>query len=128
MKILITESSNIVVGAGEEIEKGIFPEADPDIELYKIIEGGKSLYFVANGYAVKDVGNVEVPNDYLAKRYCYTKENGFFVDPNWTEPEPTMEQKVSDLQDYTADLLYQVCLLQLGTSDYDVSTNKKGGE
>ena len=124
MKILIAESNNIVVGAGEKIEKGIFPVADPYIELYKITEGEKSLYFVANGYAVEDVGDVKVPDDYLTKRYCYTKENGFFVDQNWTEPEPTTEQKVSDLQDYTADLLYQVCLLQLGTSDDDVSINK----
>lgn len=121
MKILIVESNNIVVGVGEKIEKGIFPEADPNIELYKITEGEKSLYFVTNGYVVEDVGDVKVPDDYLTKRYCYTKENGFFVDPNWTEPEPTTEQKVSDLEDYTADLLYQVCLMQLGTSDDDVA-------
>ena len=28
------------------------------------------------------------------------------------------------LVDYASDLLYHVCLLQLGTSDDDVSTNK----
>lgn len=44
-------------------------------------------------------------------------------------PAPIVEDRVSDLEDYAADLLYQVCLLQLGTSDDDVSIDdKKGGE
>lgn len=43
-------------------------------------------------------------------------------------PQPTEEQKkiaentsnISELQDYTADLLYQVCLLQLGVTEEDL--------
>ena len=68
--------------------------------------------------------NVNVPDDYKVGLYCYTHENGFYKNQDYIEPEPPIEEKVSDLEDYTATLLYQVCLLQLGTSDDDVSTNK----
>ena len=44
------------------------------------------------------------------------------------QPTTIVEDRVSDLEGYAADLLYQVCLLQLGASDDDVSINKKGGE
>lgn len=35
-------------------------------------------------------------------------------------PEPTIEERVSDLEAYSADLLYQVCLLQLGVTEDDL--------
>ena len=37
-----------------------------------------------------------------------------------TEPEPTIEERVSELELYSADLLYQVCLLQLGVTEEDL--------
>jgi len=36
------------------------------------------------------------------------------------EPEPTVEDRVSELEVYSADLLYQVCLLQLGVTEEDL--------
>ena len=36
------------------------------------------------------------------------------------DPEPTLEERVSELEIYNADLLYQVCLLQLGITDDDL--------
>lgn len=35
------------------------------------------------------------------------------------EAEPTIEERVSELEVYSADLLYQVCLLQLGVTEED---------
>lgn len=36
------------------------------------------------------------------------------------EAEPTLEERVSELEIYNADLLYQVCLLQLGLTEDDL--------
>ena len=124
MQIIIDSRTNALQFKGI-ISKGIFPEADPSVELYKIVDGENTFYTVASCFKDCEVENL--PDDLdpqSLNKYCYSKEKGFYKNQNYVEPEPLVEEKVSDLQDYTADLLYQVCLLQLGTSDDDVSINK----
>lgn len=124
MQIIIDSRTNALQFKGI-ISKGIFPEADPSVELYKIVDGENTFYTVASCFNDCEVENL--PDDLdpqSLNKYCYSKEKGFYKNQNYVEPEPLVEEKVSDLQDYTADLLYQVCLLQLGTSDDDVSINK----
>ena len=124
MQIVVDSRTNALQFKGV-IDKGIFSEADPDMELYKIVDGDDTFYAVTNGFKDYEVENL--PDDLdpqSLNKYCYSEEKGFYKNQNYTEPEPPVEEKVSDLQDYTADLLYQVCLLQLGTSDDDVSINK----
>lgn len=122
MKLLISSLSKVVISIGESVESGVFPEADPNIELYKVVNEDHVEYFTQQDLEIVNVD--QVPNEVERYKYCYTIEKGFYKNQNYTEPEPPIEEKVSDLQDYTADLLYQVCLLQLGTSDDDVSINK----
>lgn len=124
MNILTREDGNEIALIGE-IEKGVFEGVD-DVEVYKIVDENKNIsYATIKGFLLYEVEALPSDFDFMAKdKYCYTIEKGFYKNPNYIEPEPPIEEKVSDLQDYTADLLYQVCLLQLGTSDGDVSINK----
>ncbi len=124
MQIVVDSRTNALQFKGV-IDKGIFSEADPDMELYKIVDGDDTFYAVTNGFKDYEVDSLPDDLDPQAfNKYCYSEEKGFYKNQNYVEPEQPIEEKVSDLQGYTADLLYQVCLLQLGTSDDDVSTNK----
>nr|DAJ73976.1 MAG TPA: hypothetical protein [Caudoviricetes sp.] len=122
MQILCYESNNAVAFYGN-IEKGIYP-ADPSRELYKISNNEGSFYSVTGGLVFYDI-DMDIPNDYKVGFYCYTPENGFFENPDYVEPEPSVEEKVSNLEDYTANLLYQVCLLQLGMDGSEVEASNK---
>lgn len=124
MQIVVDSRTNALQFKGV-IDKGIFSEADPDMELYKIVDGDDTFYVVTNGFKDYEVNSLPDDLDPQAlDKYCYSQAKGFYKNKNYTEPEQPVEEKVSDLQGYTADLLYQVCLLQLGTSDDDVSINK----
>lgn len=124
MQIIIDQHTNALQFKGI-ISKGFFPEVDPDMELYKIVDGDNTFYAVTNGFKDYEVGRLPDDLDPQAlNKYCYSHEKGFYKNHNYVEPEPPVEEKVSDLQGYTADLLYQVCLLQLGASNDDVSINK----
>lgn len=118
MKLLISGYNNNILSYGNAIEKGIFPEADPVNVIYKIIhDDGTASYYMIGGANICEVDSIpdEVKND--IGKYCYTSEEGFYVDPKWREPEKPIEEKVSNLEEYSADLLYQVSLLQLGLDD-----------
>lgn len=119
MQILCYEFNNVVDFYGS-IEKGIYP-ADPSRELYKISNGEGTFYSVTDGLVLYDT-DADVPKDCRTGLYCYTPKDGFYKNKDYIEPEPPVEEKVSDLQDYAADILYQVCLLQLGVDDTSGTT------
>lgn len=107
-----------------------------------VIDSGKELNGKKVGYSIDDNGySIYLDNKmWIAQPEPFAKlyvEDGSYEDnakahieelTTPVEPQPTTEERVSELEGYTAELLYQVCLLQLGTSDDDVSINKKGGE
>lgn len=98
-----------------------------------IIDSGKELNGQKVGYSIDDNGY----SIYLDNKLWITQPepyanlyvaNGSYEDnakaqieelTTPVEPQPTTEDRVSDLEDYTADILYQVCLLQLGVDDTD---------
>ena len=103
-----------------------------------IIDSGKTFNEQKVGYSIEDNGYsiyldekiwITQPEPY-AKLYIadgsYEDNAKAQIEELTTpvEPQPTTEERVSDLEGYTADLLYQVCLLQLGTSNDDISINK----
>lgn len=122
MKLLISSINKAIVSIGENIESGVFPEADPSVELYKVVSSGSAEYFMQQDLEIVNVD--KVPSEVERYKYCYTKEKGFYANSDYREPDLPTEDRVSNLEEYSADLLYQVCLLQLGTSDDDVSINK----
>lgn len=105
MKLLISDYNNNILSYGNVIEKGIFPEADPVNVIYKIIHDDSTVsYYMVAGANVCEVDSIpdEVKND--IGKYCYTSEKGFYVDPNWTEPEPTLEEQIVDLKSQNEEL------------------------
>ena len=129
MKLLVRDYDDVILAYGNTMEKGIFEEADPVNEIIKVVCNESTIYYTTNGVSIHDgdISSIDLSEVYNEK-YCYSEEKGVYENTKYIEPEPTIEEKVYDLEDYTAELLYQVCLLQLGTSDNDVSINKKGGE
>ena len=60
----------------------------------------KTIHYWSNGYPVlddipcayvKDTANVyevsEIPEGVTAYKYCYTEADGFYLNPDWIEPE-----------------------------------------
>lgn len=87
------------------IDKGIFSEADPDMELYKIVDGDDTFYAVTNGF--KDYEVDSLPDDLdpqALNKYCYSEEKGFYKNQNYVEPEQPIEEKVADLKAQNEEL------------------------
>lgn len=85
--------------------------------------GFVAYYVIDDGYTL--VENVEVPSDYEDGKYFF--ENGEFVLnaewKRWVSPEERitqLEEQLSVMEENDAELLYQVCLLQLGVSEEDL--------
>lgn len=120
MKIL-TNIDNELYRYGK-ITKGLFPKVDPDTELYRIEQDGAIFWAVAYGFKEYEVESIPQEVKDNTEKYCYTPDKGFYENPIWVEPDIPIEKKVSNLEDYTSDLLYQVCLLQLGVDDTSETT------
>lgn len=92
----ILTRNNVVLFFGE-VEKGIFPEADPTRELYKI---NGNTYSVTDGIEEYEVNSI--PEDFEQGKYCYTESNGFYINPDYAEPQPTAEEQLRADIDYIA--------------------------
>lgn len=131
MKILITRAGYIVACANS-FSFGAWDEQDTIYGLvvrkWKAEDKNGNLigyYIDDNERAVtgaeipyfKVVEVAALPVDWMTdKKYIY-QDDTVIDNPDWTEPEPTLEERVSALENYSADLLYQVCLLQLGITE-----------
>ena len=89
-----------------------------------VVDTGNEVTHWDNGYPViveKDVAFVkedvdvfevnELPEDFKQGKYCYTEEKGFYVNPDYVEPDPTNTYGVSDnvyhqiIDDYSMELV-----------------------
>ena len=70
---------------------------------------GKRLDYMANGYPrlidenvafpteMVDVHEVEsVPDEVIPEKYCYTEADGFYLNPNYVEPDATNTYGIPD--------------------------------
>ena len=90
----------------------------------RITAMGKTLDYMSNGYPRLIDENVafptelvnvyevsEVPSDVIPEKYCYTEAEGFYINPNYVEPDPTNIYNIPDeayhqiLDDYTMQLI-----------------------
>ncbi len=68
-----------------------------------------ALDYLSNGYPrlinkdiafVKDFVTVyekeEIPFDFISDKYCYTEADGFYINPNYVEPDPTNVYGIPD--------------------------------
>lgn len=87
MKYILTYVDNSIFNIGK-IEKGTFGGTE---ELYKVTdENGVEHYAVTNGYTDYEVESI--PEDYVPDKYCYSEENGFYINPNYVDPESNIEK------------------------------------
>lgn len=70
---------------------------------------GEALDYMSNGYPRLvnenvafpiDMVNIhevlEVPTEVIPDKYCYTEADGFYINPNWVEPDPTNTYGIPD--------------------------------
>ena len=70
---------------------------------------GEALDYMSNGYPrlidediafPTDMVNVhevsEVPLEVIPEKYCYTESEGFYINPNWVEPDATNTYGIPD--------------------------------
>ena len=75
----------------------------------RIIKIGIHLDYMSNGYPRLvdediafpiDMVNVhevsEVPTEVTPNKYCYTEADGFYINPNWVEPDATNTYGIPD--------------------------------
>ena len=96
------------------IEKGIY-DADPSRELYKITNpNGEVMYAVTSGFDLYEVDSL--PEDFKEGLYCYTAEQGFYLNPDYKEPKPPIEERVTELEENSgqqqADIDYLLLLIE----------------
>ena len=133
MKILVS-SNNLIISNASAFSFGAWEEADilngVVVRKWKTEdENGNTLGYIIdenmnaiNGsenpsYQVVEVETI--PNDFVYGKYLY-KSGKFVLNPDWEAPAPSLEERVTELEVYNADLLYQVCLLQLGITEDDL--------
>lgn len=113
-----------IIEIAHKITFGIY---DEPFEKWKLEdeEGNLMYYAIDNGYTL--VENVELPADYVDGKYYF--ENGqFILDENWQPPLPPDAERITQLEaqvaiheENDAELLYQICLLQLGITEDELS-------
>lgn len=70
---------------------------------------GNAIEYMVNGYPkVIDSNTIypnhfinlfeisEVPQEIKIEKYCYTEADGFYINPNYVEPDPTNTYGISD--------------------------------
>lgn len=117
MQILVKDTR--IIAIAHEIRFGVF---DEPVEKWCLMnENGEPWYYVID-HDYELVEDVTVPEDYEDGKYLY--ENGELVlDESW-EPYVSPEERIAELErqveiheENDAELLYQICLLQLGITD-----------
>ena len=75
----------------------------------RIIMVGEALDYMSNGYPRLvdediafpiDMVNVyevsEMPSEVIPEKYCYTESEGFYINPDYVEPDPTNIYNIPD--------------------------------
>ena len=89
----------------------------------RIMMMGEHLDYMSNGYPrlidenvafpteMVDVHEVEsVPSEVMPEKYCYTESDGFYINPDYIEPDPTNTYGIPDdvyhaiIDDYTSEI------------------------
>lgn len=110
---------------GKVVHKWKAEDADGNIIGYALDESMASIH--GDSEPICAVNTVTaLPEDFNIGKYLYI-DGEFVLNPDWTEPPKSNEERLDKaessiemLTDYSADLLYQVCLLQLGIGEEEL--------
>lgn len=118
MKLLLDER-NLVIGIGSEIEYGVWGNIK-NLASWKI---NNTSYVMDNNYRVVDIGDTEIPTYVNEGEYYYIDGEFRLADecPNeYKERIEVQEVEIATLKEYDTELLYQICLLQLGITEEEM--------
>lgn len=104
MKYIITNKDNVIQVIANEVET----KAD----RYLLVEERLEIF---KDYATQDMeGNithdyqtlyqVELPENVVEQKYCYTENDGFYANPNYVEPPKPIEERVSSAEDSITEI------------------------
>lgn len=94
MKYIITDENNVIIHISDTIgyqENGNVLVDNDTLAIAKPLVKG-----------VFEIENIE--EGIVEAKYCYTKEEGFYNNENYREPEPTDTQKILELQEQITNL------------------------
>ena len=99
MKILYVKSNGIIASVADDF---VFGESDEvGVDKWHEVRNGEQvphLYYLGD-FASAAISEGELPEDFYTygDKYLYV-DRRIVPNPDWHEPEPTTEEKVSDLQ------------------------------
>ena len=108
MKVLLS-TKNEVLFIGEDIQFGEW-ENEVGVEKWKITD---ELYAIDNGYVCKEV--TDIPEEVEPHKYCYTENDGFYLNPDYVEPAKPTEERVIELEQQVAELTRKLTALLNGS-------------
>ena len=128
MNILVN-SDGLVVYSAQKFSFGAWEEADKingivvhkwkaedvkgNVICYVIDENRNAIDGSSNPtYTVFEVDTL--PSDFVVGKYLY-HAGVFLVNPDWTEPEPTVEERIASLESAITDL----AMMMVGVEDND---------
>lgn len=85
MYIITTKFTYVISGMGNRLE---------------YLENGypclteENISYVVDSFDIHEVS--EVPSEVILGKYCYTEEQGFYLNPNWVDPDPTNTYGIPD--------------------------------
>lgn len=85
----ILTNNDVVFIKGESIERGKW-ENDPTAETYRIKDGNAYQYAVIADFGLYEIE--AIPEDFESNKYCYTKTEGFYLNPDYKEPTDPYQQ------------------------------------
>lgn len=104
---VVMHISNISIDEGDryKVSDNLYISKDNNLLVFEIDSMGKGI---------------------VSGQYCYTPEEGFYINPNWAEPM-NLEQEVKtlkaqneELYEFTAELLMNQCSDELGINGEEV--------
>lgn len=126
MHILI-DSKGTMIAYGMYVEFGKFEGEEKWGFFDSDDKSTRKAYFYIIDHNYTLVENVELPSDYADGKYFY-ENGGFVLNENWQPPLPPDAERITQLEaqvaiheENDAELLYQICLLQLGITEDELS-------
>ncbi|WP_029504002.1 bZIP transcription factor [Lachnoclostridium phytofermentans] len=101
---ILVDQANVLQYILTVLEETVDPSG---LDVYRISE---NLFCIKKGIRAFEVN--EIVEDIVPYKYCYTIEKGFYLNPNWKEPQKSLEDQLVDLRDENQMLKSELSLLQ----------------
>lgn len=100
---IVTNESNVIILYGNHKDE----DNAGNMRITK--EDGTKVSFAPDFAVAHEISNI--PDYVEVEKYCYTAEQGFYLNPDWVESDPTNTYGIPDetyhqiLDDYTLQLI-----------------------